>query len=306
MPALHTARGPELSSWIYQRLRKNRRARSLIVKTYPAYARLYGGLPGPRILLNSIPKSGTHLVMSLLDQLPRVRFSGVQVTTTDHSPNLMEVDEGAPVHANIDYLRRRLTSVRKGQYAGSHFHPDPDIVDLTQDLDYARLFLYRDPRDVLVSHLFFIEKQSQDLHARLMSEFPTREERLLALIGGFPSSPDGRGMAPLLGYANYLGWLDVPGVLCVRFEDLIGARGGGSETMQLSVTAKIAEHVGRPLDDASLSAVAERVWSGRSGTFRRGEIGSWRSHFTEEHKRKFKDVAGEQLVALGYEGSDDW
>jgi hypothetical protein len=36
------------------------------------------------------------------------------------------------------------------------------------------------------------------------------------------------------------------------------------------------------------------------------ETGGWRDFFTEEHKPLFKEVAGDLMVRLGYERSNDW
>ena len=44
----------------------------------------------------------------------------------------------------------------------------------------------------------------------------------------------------------------------------------------------------------------------KSHTFRLGKTGGWKEYFTEEHKKLFKDVAGDLLVRLGYEKNDDW
>jgi len=38
-----------------------------------------------------------------------------------------------------------------------------------------------------------------------------------------------------------------------------------------------------------------------SATLRRGVIGDWQNHFTDEHRVAFTEVAGRQLVELGYE-----
>ena len=32
----------------------------------------------------------------------------------------------------------------------------------------------------------------------------------------------------------------------------------------------------------------------------------WREFFTDEHKKLFKDVAGDLVVRLGYEKTNDW
>ena len=50
----------------------------------------------------------------------------------------------------------------------------------------------------------------------------------------------------------------------------------------------------------------QRTWSQDSSTFRKGTIGDWRNHFTEEHKAAFKEVAEAELIKLGYEKDYDW
>jgi sulfotransferase 6B1 len=42
----------------------------------------------------------------------------------------------------------------------------------------------------------------------------------------------------------------------------------------------------------------------KSPTFRSGKTGEWKKHFTDEHKKIFKEVAGD-LLLLGYE-KDNW
>lgn len=43
-----------------------------------------------------------------------------------------------------------------------------------------------------------------------------------------------------------------------------------------------------------------------SWTFRKGKIGGWQEEFTEINKRNFKKVAGDFLIDLGYEKSNNW
>ena len=55
-----------------------------------------------------------------------------------------------------------------------------------------------------------------------------------------------------------------------------------------------------------LSALESSINPARSPTFRSGKTGEWKKHFTGEHKKLFKDVAGDLLVKLGYEKDNNW
>ncbi len=49
----------------------------------------------------------------------------------------------------------------------------------------------------------------------------------------------------------------------------------------------------------SLAILVEAIQPRKSHTFRSGKTGGWREHFTDEHKRLFKDVAGDLLGEAG-------
>jgi hypothetical protein len=40
--------------------------------------------------------------------------------------------------------------------------------------------------------------------------------------------------------------------------------------------------------------------------FRKGIVGDWQNHFKEEHQERFKEVAGQLLIDLGYESDVNW
>ncbi|MDL1944847.1 sulfotransferase domain-containing protein, partial [Chloroflexi bacterium CFX2] len=58
--------------------------------------------------------------------------------------------------------------------------------------------------------------------------------------------------------------------------------------------------------EKALSVLVEAIQPKKSHTFRSGKAGGWKEHFTEEHKKLFKNVAGDLLARLGYEKDDDW
>ena len=97
-----------------------------------------------------------------------------------------------------------------------------------------------------------------------------------------------------------------PGVLCVRFEDLVGSHGGGDDGRQRTAVAAVAAHVDRPLSSAQAQRVAGGLWSPRSSTFRKGLVGGWRTEVTEAETALIKAVIGDDLIAMGYEDDDDW
>jgi hypothetical protein len=101
----------------------------------------------------------------------------------------------------------------------------------------------------------------------------------------------------------YLGWLDCPEVLSLHFEDLINDRPVAlSRIMHHLLTRNPLKASRQQVLDALESSINPK----RSPTFRSGKTGEWAKHFTEAHKKLFKDVAGDLLIRLGYEKDLNW
>jgi hypothetical protein len=289
---------------------ENPALRRALIPAYRLYARSRVFRRGPRVLVTSMPKAGTHLLASLLKNMPGMMFSGhhhaLHEFERDDAPRATERNDEWRVDWNR--VERTLRSVNKGQYMTAHFPAEPHLVSLLKDLDYKVIVVMRDPRDTAVSSAFYLSSLERHfLYERFQNEFTTPAERLLATITGFPPRNGYRGLGSIgKRIDRAMEWFAVPGVLECRFENLIGSRGGGSDAAQSAATAAVATHLGLELDAEQLDGVRSRTWSPKSTTFRKGRIGEWRDHFTEEHKAAFKEVAGRQLIELGYERDLAW
>ena len=165
-------------------------------------------------------------------------------------------------------------------------------------------FLYRDPRDMLVSQVYFATDMHEEhgMHAYYKS-LPDFDARLSAAITGVDH--DGLKMVSVKQrYAGVFDWMQQAHVLCLRFEDLVNQRDATLAAM-LDQVEKTGYKLPMPRE-SSLAILANAIDPMKSRTFRSGKTGGWREHFTDEHKRLFKDVAGDLLVRLGYEQSNDW
>ena len=106
-------------------------------------------------------------------------------------------------------------------------------------------------------------------------------------------------------YRYFIPWKECDSFCTIRFEDLVGPRGGGSLECQLKEIKKIANHLRLDVDDQVIEKVADQLFGGTE-TFRKGQIGSWKDHFELRHKEAFKKIAGQLLIDLGYEKDFNW
>jgi sulfotransferase 6B1 len=268
------------------------------------------------LFVNSVPKSGTNLVVSVLSQIDCLRFRRLRLNhrLRWHPLNVLallpsqrcEVGIGKPTTVALATLRRSFAGIRPGEYAAGHVPYDGRIANLLEECGVRIVQVIRDPRDVVLSQVFHALKRKRHfLHRALVASSDDRE-RLRLVINGRrrrDGAPEVRGIGDRLD--RIAGWLSGPHTLVVRFEDLVGERGGGSAVAQTVAIRRIAVHVGVELSEADVERVGRDAF-GIGNTYRRGRIGSWREAFDKELVELFKENAGRQLVELGYEKSHDW
>jgi hypothetical protein len=252
----------------------------------------------PAVLGNAMPKSGSHLINQVVQGLTRL---GPFVNPGFPPVNRDEVNDKLP-DATVLANRSRM---RPGDLGYGYIKARQPFISLLTRPGWATIFVYRDPRDMLVSHVFYATHMhpGHGMHRYYTETLKTMEQRLNAAIQGVDEP--GAELSPIRAkYDGYLGWLEQPAVLSLRFEDLILDRA--------AALGRILDYLARRgfvprLPRQQELAILERsIAPKKSGTFRKGQPGSWREHFTEANKNLFKQQTGDLLIRLGYEKDLDW
>lgn len=253
---------------------------------------LRGRFAGPRVLVNSIPKAGTHLLGTALRHFPRLR---------DTTFRTLRGWERVPAET-----WRGLRSIRDGAFKDAHLPAHPELVAKLPELGIRHVLMIRDPRDVVVSLARYITYDHSDNTHRMHAAFASLaddDERLLAGIRGIPGVNHGIGDV----MRRFHGWLGRDDVMVVRFEDLVGAQGAGDSERQLRTIGEIGRFIDIPLSREEVLDIAARTFSTSSPTFAGGRSGGWRKAFKPQHVEAFKTVpGGELIVDYGYAASLDW
>lgn len=278
-----------------RRIRRNRVLRRVGIPVYIAARRRLASRVGPRILINSIPKAGTHLIASMLTRAEHISYSGV-VTYHDKYAQTLEDLEGLIPSFDAAQLERELCRVSKGSYVNGHLYWDVDTDRILRGCGYRSVFVTRDPRDILISNVHYIQSfNGHPRHRLMMSQFADFDSRLMALIEGFPATAGHRGLANVGRRLDaFVGWTEhVP---TFSFEEFVAPR--SDEQLQHSLN-RLAKAVGWEAEMAP-GAMLEGLGNPWSATFRSGRAGEWRTVFNEAHLEAFDQLAGSQTQALGY------
>lgn len=239
------------------------------------------------VFIAALPKSGSTWLRDMFCSIPG--FYGFQ-----------------PHHVTpTDYNLRPDTFRSYDRYlAVLHLHTywSPQNEDILNKERLRYVIIYRDLRDAVVSWYFFVSKIRSNHYLRDAVAPLSIEQGIHYYIDHFLASEvqwirDWRAhretaMSMELTYEHLrANTLSVFGEAC-RF--VLG-----------DVPALL-------IQEAVASNDFERV-SGRkagqedpSSFARKGISGDWRNHFTAEHKARFKELAGDLLIDLGYERDHNW
>lgn len=256
------------------------------------------------VFFNSLPKSGKNLVYTFFSALQYERVSvdeafnasihdlvyaerpGKVVFSLDRPLRTVE-----PEFSPADSTMAALEGLKSGQIAQKHLPYCAAVAKAFAKAGRRSIFVWRDPRDVLVSMLNYARSQSKPelLAARLAGL--DDETALIALL-------EGRGdLTPFADYVGgFLGWIDQPGVLTVCFEDLVGPEGGGSKERQRRTFEEICRHFDVDIDPGQLEFAAGAAFNRGAGTFFKGRSGAWRDHFTPKVTKAFQAHVADLLT----------
>ncbi|GIE76892.1 hypothetical protein Aph02nite_28420 [Actinoplanes philippinensis] len=165
---------------------------------------------------------------------------------------------------------------------------------------HRTFFIYRDPRDLLVSSYF----STRDSHTPMGD--------VLAVRAALRERSQKDGMLYLIEHLTRKGmfnavrsWVEAPPsetVRLVRYEDLTGDD-------QFAEMDALMRHCGIDipptelttlLEKYSFSRMAERKKAGEISHYRKGKCGDWRNHFDDDIEQAFRNATGDLLDILGY------
>ena len=257
----------------------------------------------PPLYVNGFPKAGLHLAIRMAIPLyewadkENIWYATNAWTTARHS---------------LDKAVDKLESIKPGQMLMGHTGYLPELHQLFDVLRIAMLLVYRDLRDVAVSQTYHIldDKGGILSHAGRDDYSRDKQEALLQVIQGIERWP---GL--IERWDVFEGWLDLPFVFPVRFEDMIKKpRWCAKRFFQWIYSAAICKtgeanvYLDQELQKHIIEHMAlEMSQKEESTTYRRGKSGEWKREFSPEHVTAFKEAdRNNALLRLGYANRVNW
>lgn len=272
-----------------------------------------------KVIVNSLPKSGTHLLGKLMEVLGFQEWNpgltGALIRETHRNPlrnhlkrqrrpeagkNGLWIDlDIANNMVSREWLHGHLNKIPDGSFVSGHLPYSAEISEFLQIHGFKILHIIRDPRDVLLSYINY---------QKTRANFPFHKEfNHMSLDESIAHVLDQKKVkcivaAPLADrIENGIGWLLDPAVYFTKFESLIGPKGGASVKEQLNVVSQVCVYLGLNLSLTRLKEISGKVFDSSSKTFHKGAVAQWRSVFNERQQALINEKLAESIVSMGYD-----
>ena len=121
-----------------------------------------------RVIANSIPKAGTHLLKICLNLFP----------------GLLNANAHLDISMQIETMLGLLSVVADGGVVTAHLPYQKAYAQMLKELRYKTLLIIRDPRDIAVSFSHYVMKATDHYLNTYYKNLPSDDERLMISIIG--------------------------------------------------------------------------------------------------------------------------
>lgn len=271
------------------------RFRQRMQKARDGYRKYSDTYPHPLLFVAGLPKSGTSWLESMLASYPGYQHLVIPEAVQYELKHGGSHDFNLP-DDTVDRFEEALAVLKL------HVHGSAHNARLLHEAEVPYVVLYRDLRDVAVSHYFYVRRT------------PWHPEYEEYSVLGVEEGLRHFGRTLLL---DFIAWIrswrehrDPSLSLELRYEDLLDdtvdefrdvASHFGLDSSLPTVERIVAEH-----SFENMSNGRSRGEQDEDSFVRKGVAGDWQRHFTDDLKAIFKDTAGDLLVDLEYEEDLSW
>lgn len=238
----------------------------------------------PPVIVNSLPKSGTNLLLQIVAALPGLRDFGAVVAQT---PSLTLKLRS---QAEMD---QRIARIVPGEIIHGHIYYSPETEAALARINAVNLFIWRDPRDVLMSEAHYIANMNRwhKMHKTFAALDDVEAQVRLAVVGTgddsvYPGAEERVGA--------YMGWVNAPKCVSLRYEELV------DPGLQLDQCQRILDAYAAasdaPMTLPTAQELVDAINPEKSHTFNRGGIARWKNEMSAENQALCQERLGPWLT----------
>jgi len=264
-----------------------------------------------KAFINSLPKAGTNLLAKCLvlfgyeeqghisagSVLDRTFLSYLRRLAWKTHSSGYSIGINSPVEVRKRPIDSKLAKLRAGMFITAHVGYRENLLNTILRMDIVPVQVVRDPRAILASFVPYVLNDSNHF---LHSMFHKMEEdsRYHAVLDGVASSR--QKLQSLRSCCLALDpWIQSSRTVVVRFEDIVGSRGGGSDIVRDRTLNQLKEALDLPA--GKMAMVSEHLYGAGRHTFRKGQVNSWKEEIPSAILTRTDSELGDVLDSWGYE-----
>ena len=240
------------------------------------------------VLCNSFPKSGTHLLHQILSSQNHKDYGNFIASTPSLTMKL---------HGKKQIVKA-CERLFNNELVSGHIFWSSDVTEALKHRSIANFFIFRDPRDVMISECHYLSKMNKwhRLH-KYFSRCKNLDEMIELSIKGIQSSSF---YYPNIGerMSRYTNWISENSTCSMKYEDLFVT--STEEILEGVYDYWLTYDSSLPTKDRFIRESKQAINPSASHTFRSGSIYGWKTYLNERLHEEFLAVAGVELDKWGY------
>ena len=245
----------------------------------------------PGLLLNSLPKSGTHLLHPLLLSLGLTDYQGFFASTPPLTMKLRSQTQA----------RKAIQRIMANELFSAHMFFGYEVEQVLIDTRTPSIFIYRDPRAVFVSELNYVQRMNRwHKYHGVLGALDLEDEAFQLLLNGFPDAdfffPSFRERV-----SPYVNWIQSKSTFALTFEDLTGA---DAHLVCVQLMSYLTTLDSRLVDESMVSTKANLMLNllglESSHTYTGLDPDRWQYKLSKEQRSMLEEELGDLLVSMGY------
>lgn len=244
---------------------------------------------GTIIFANSFPKSGTHLLTQVLNTFGAKDYGNFVASTPSLTMSLRSDSS----------VNKQVSKFLDGEMISGHLFWSDSIEKVLCDMGVMHFFIYRDPRDVLLSECHYLTKMNRwhRLHSAY-SQMSSLEQQLeFSILGMEHKSIYFPNIAERM--SRYTPWINSEAVCSLSYEGLYQL--DREATLEKIYDFYSSRSPGFSDKSQFLDLAEQSINPRASHTFNTGGINKWQTEMPGSIQRLFEEVAGEELQKWGYQ-----
>jgi len=237
------------------------------------------------VLLNSIPKSGTHLCTQVLSNLGYIDFQGFIASTP--SLTMKQISD--------EKISRMLKGIKENEIMCGHIFYNDSIDKLLGILNLPSIFIYRDPRAIFVSEWNYLKSMNRwHKYHSLIKKCNSRDEEFMLLINGYSTSsfyfPSFKERISV-----YKSWINSNNCHSVKFEDLINMQSRSLAIQQ------IYNYLNQYKNNSNFDMDLNYIKPDQSHTYSGFDHDRWKTNLQKDELSELNRQLSEIILLMGYE-----